>query len=671
MRRITAEDLYQLELVSDAQISPDGRYVIFTVQRTEQEEEQKFTDLWLVQTTPNHPPRRLTYGNYSDHSPRWSPDGSQVAFLSNRQDETQFQIYVLPMAIGGEARPLTDLKGSLMGHEWSPDGTKLLFTFRKRDAEAIERESDPKKKKLGVVARHITRPRYKWDGVGYLPKEQPHLWVVDAKSGEATQLTDHDFYAEGGAVWSPDGSEIAFLSNRSERPDDRDIHLVDIYVISAEGGEFRKIETFPGSKFNLSYSPDGKCLAFVGREGRMPWEINYLWLVPADGSTLPTNLTEELDIHLASDTLTDTGDRPFTAPTWSHDGKHIYIHYSRHGDTGLAVIDAINGTFTSLLADGVVGNFSQDRGGTRLAYWYGAIDNLGDIWTVSLKDGQTHGTPQQLTHFNAWLKEVDLGSVEEVWFNGIDGNKLQGWILKPPNFDPKKQYPSILEIHGGPLLQYGRAFMHEFYYLAAQGYVVYFTNPRGGHGYGVEHAKAIYANWGEKDYADVMKWADYVARLPYIDTARMGVTGGSYGGYMTTWIIGHTDRFKAAVAQRIVSNTVSFWGSSDIGYIFQNTWHSQGKPLWEDFATYWKQSPIAYISDATTPTLVIHSENDLRCRIEQGEQLFMALQLLGVDSELVIFPDESHGLSRAGRTDRRISRLEHIARWFETYITEA
>lgn len=266
------------------------------------------------------------------------------------------------------------------------------------------------------------------------------------------------------------------------------------------------------------------------------------------------------------------------------------------------------------------------------------------------------------------LQSLDLGEIEEVWFKGASGNDLQGWIFKPPDFDESKRYPSILEIHGGPRVQYGNFFMHEFYYLAAQGYIVYFCNPRGGRGYGEEHAKSIWNNWGTADYDDLMAWTNYVEKKPYIDKERMGVTGGSYGGYMTDWIIGHTDRFKAAVTQRSVSNLISMYGSSDFNWAFESEFGKESP--WENMENYWRQSPIKYIGNATTPTLVIHSENDLRCAIEQDEQVFIALKKLGVDTEMVRFPEEPHGLSRGGRTDRRIERLQHIKRWFDRYLRD-
>jgi dipeptidyl aminopeptidase/acylaminoacyl peptidase len=335
---------------------------------------------------------------------------------------------------------------------------------------------------------------------------------------------------------------------------------------------------------------------------------------------------------------------------------------------GLAAADSGVGVDGENLRDvigegGVVGSFSFDRAHTKIAYFFGQMHDPGQVYVRELDSGRT----RHLTRLNRDLLDgLDLARVEEVWFKGPQGNDLQGWIMFPPRFDPKKKYPSIMEIHGGPLTQYGKFFMHEFNYLASKGFVVYFCNPRGGRGYGEAHGKAIWGSWGKADYADLMAWGDLLAKKPYIDTRRMGVTGGSYGGYMTIWIIGHTDRFQAAVTQRCVSNFISEWGSSDFNWTFEL--ELEAEPPFKDFKKWWALSPIAYIGNAKTPTLVIHNEGDLRCPIEQGEQVFVALKRLGVDTEFVRFPEEYHGLSRTGRTDRRIVRLNHILRWFEKYI---
>ena len=660
-RLIQAEDLYRYQRLFDPQISPDGNHIILCVERVDRESEKKHVNLWFVPTEQGEA-RQFTFGDFSDTKPTWSPDGRQIAFLSNRGDEKQQQIYLIPVD-GGEARPLTQLKGDFNQFEWSPDGQKLVCQFRQKDQDVIERENDPRQKELGVVVRHITRPRFKFDEQGYLPQSRWHIFTIETDSGQAIQLTDGDAFDEQEPHWSPGGSEIIFFSNRSANPDIDD-HLIDLYAIPANGGTMRRIETPDGEKSHASWSRDGRFVAYLAHQGKGDAGQNTnIWLVPADGAALAQNLTSHFDIEFSNHIATDTGDQPTTRPVWASDGQSLFVHTARHGTVTLSRLSRDGETLESLVGSGVVGTFSLNQAQTHAAYWFGTLDDLGQIHVIDLATKQS----RCLTQFNTWLDEVDLGQMEELWFKGADGNDLQGWILKPPGFDSTKKYPSILEIHGGPWTQYGRSFMHEFYFLAAQGYVVYFTNPRGGQGYGESHAKAIHRSWGQADYADLMVWVDRVAALPYIDSDRMGVTGGSYGGYMTGWIVGQTTRFKAAVAQRMVSNGISFWGSSDVGYFFEDDF-GDGAPPWENLARYWDQSPMKYIANVKTPTLVIHSEQDLRCRQEQGEQFFLALKRLGIDSELVLFPEEPHGLSRNGRTDRRIVRLNHILRWFNKYL---
>jgi dipeptidyl aminopeptidase/acylaminoacyl peptidase len=664
LRTITAEDLYEFNSVADVRISPDGKNVIYTVQRVDRKTEKKYTNLWVAPTKEGEP-RQFTTGDQHDGSGRFSPDGQVIAFLSDRRDkEKPAQIYLIPFT-GGEASRLTQIDGEIGEISWSPDGKQILCTIRKRDAEVLEREKDEHKKKLGVVSRQYERLFYKLDGYGYLPHERTHVWTVDARTGKGKQLTEGAIYDEHHPTWSPDGKWIAFASNRSDNPD-LTPERIDLFVIPRGGGKFRKIETPVGDKYLSSFSPDGKWLAYLGVEGEgLSYKNVSLWVVPADGSKLPRNLTEKFDVHVDSSTINDVGSPETMPPTWSKDGKRLYFNTVLHGSAKLASISVKGDDLRDEVAEGgVVGSFAFNKNQDRLAYFYGRMNDPVQIVVRDLASGKE----SQLTKLNRLLDGIDLGKVEEVWFKGPAGNDLQGWILKPPGFDPSKKYPSIMEIHGGPLTQYGKFFMHEFYYLAAHGYVVYFSNPRGGRGYGEEHAKGIYGDWGNVDYADLMAWADYMEKRPYIDPTRMGVTGGSYGGYMTVWIIGHTQRFKAAVTQRCVSNFVSMWGSSDFNWMFQM--ELSNKPPFEDLQNFWVHSPIAYIGNARTPTLVLHNEFDLRCPIEQGEQVFVALKKLGVDSEMVRFPDEFHGLSRTGRTDRRIARLNHILRWFERYLKD-
>lgn len=664
-RKITAEDLYRFRLITDSQISPDGRHVIYSIQRVDRKSEKKFTNLWLAPTGGGRP-RQFTYGDHADSQPRWSPDGRSIAFLSNRAGKKHSQIHIIP-ADGGEARQVTDLKGSFATFEWSPDGKTMVCAFRKMDREVLEREQNEDKKKLGIVARRIDRVFYKLDGSGFLPNERWHIWTVSARTGKAVQLTSGERHDEYSPSWSPEGKRIVFLSNR--RPDpDREPGHIDIFVMAARGGRPRRIPTKPGDKWSVGFSPDGKWLAYYGIVGEGQWYKNMvLWVVPASGRSAARNLTGRFDIEVAGDTANDLkGEPPVGPPVWSRDGSRIYFKVARHGRVTVRSIAPGSrraGLETVIDEWGSVLQFSLDRENNRIAYVYGDMGNPGDLYVRDLGGC----APRRLTRINnRVLSRVDLGEIEEVWFKGRDGNDLHGWILRPPGFNPRKKYPAILEIHGGPVVQYGELFMHEFYYLAANGYIVFFSNPRGSQGYGEEHSKAIWGCWGKADYADVMAWTDLVARKPYVDSRRLGVTGGSYGGFMVNWIIGHTRRFRAAVTQRSIVNMISKYGAGDYNWML--SYRHGGKDPWEDVNTYWEQSPLKYFGRVKTPTMIIHSEEDHRCPIVEGEQAFVALKKLGVDTEMVRFPEEPHGLSRTGRTDRRIERLKHMRRWFDKYL---
>jgi dipeptidyl aminopeptidase/acylaminoacyl peptidase len=681
-RTITAEDLYQFNLISGCQISPDGRHVVYSLQRVDPKTHKEFANLWIV-PTEGSPARQFTYGDQLDRRPKWSPDGSQIVFLSNRGPAAkQPQLYIIPFN-GGEARPLTQLKGEFGRFDWSPDGRRLVCNFRKKDLEAIEREEDALKKELGVVARHITRIVFKEDGYGFLPQERWHIWIIDALTGEGTQLTGGDLYDELDPSWSPDGQSLVFRSNRNGNPDlnwdQTDLFVLLLAQDPADFGDSsalaglpaatRRLPTPPGPKDSPTFSPDGRWIAYYHWGGRSDrWQHTNIWVASSDGSGEARNLTGPHHVLATHATINDMGRMTVMPPTWAPDSRSLYFQASEQGNTLLKAI-GVDETGLRNVVDtpGAVEEFKFDWAHAKLVYLHGTVADPGQIWLRDLESGQARA----LTNVNRSLLDgLDLGELEEVWFDGPAGNPLQGWILKPPGFDPWQKYPSILQIHGGPLLQYGHFFMHEFYFLAGQGYVIYFCNPRGGWGYGEEHAKAIYNNWGGPDYADLMAWADWVQHQAYIDPERMGVTGGSYGGFMTNWIIGHTHRFKAAVAQRSVSNMLSMDGTSDLAYRFHALFGA-AQHAWEDFENYWRQSPLKYIAQAKTPTLVIHNEEDLRCEIEQGEQIFIALKKLGVETEMVRFPGEPHGMSRDGRTDRRIARLQHILRWFDRYLKPA
>lgn len=659
---LTSDDLYRLAPVGDPRLSPDGQHVVYCQQRIERDSQKAFVNLYLVPTGPGRT-RQFTVGDQRDTRPRWSPDGRTIAFLSDRGGKAR--LYTIPVD-GGEARPLGTWHGALGAFAWSPDGRRLAVTVRRPSAEEDAAEDNPKRKDLGTVARHITRMHYKGDGEGYIPAERWDLWLVDAASGRTRKVLAGDDYDVGAPAWHPDGKRVVFAANRGPAAD-LDPERVTLWLIDVDaGGEPRELATPLGGVSSPTFSPDGTRLAWFGQPGVGEWWRNtHLWCLALGGGA-------PYDVMAGDDRdagLEVNGDATFgplsTGPVFTPDGAEILCQVGAHGRTALWAFPTAGGTGRPIVAgEGMVGVFSLDAAGERLAWFHTTATDPGQVRTRRLADPPERA--RTLTRANRWLGRRALGRIEEVWFDGPDGNRVQGWVMTPPGAKAGERHPALVTIHGGPWTQFGERFMHEFHMLAGRGYVVGYCNPRGGSGYGEDHARAIHDDWGNKDYNDVMAFADLLAARPDVDPARMGVTGGSYGGYLTNWIIGHTDRFKAAVTQRSVSNLLSFWGSSDIGWLFTRPFAN--KPPWEDFANLWRQSPIAWIGAATTPTLVIHSEQDMRCDKEQGVQVYWALKTLGVETELVLFPEESHGLSRGGRTDRRIARLEHIARWFDRFL---
>ena len=509
---------------------------------------------------------------------------------------------------------------------------------------------------------------YRYDGEGYLPQDRWHIWKVNIDDGRAVQLTKGKYDDVMPAV-SPNGKMVAFASKRSRDPD---FHFAryELLVVPIDGGRIKKIPTPAGPVFYPSFSPDGKKIAYLGNDqpDLEDGSVNvHLWVVGTNGRPRARDITPGFDRTLENMTLTDSGGADYArAPQWSNNGKRIFFSADDTGSHHLFSIVATGGRPDRITNRKChVKCYDMNGGQKNIAVVYSDVRTPDEIRLLRpVADGDRKAIT--LTAPNKDLMvSISLPKTKEVWFKGQDGFRLQGWLVTPPNFNPRRKYPAILEIHGGPRCQYGYSFFHEMLFLAGRGFVVFYTNPRGGGGRGEKFVRAIHADWGAVDYDDCMAAADYLARLPYVNKNRLGVTGGSYGGYMTNWIIGHTDRFRAAVTQRSVVDLMSFMMTNDAGYTMHRTF--SGYP-WTRPELFRERSPITYAENIRTPLLIIHSENDLRCDIGQAEQLFITLKLMKKKVEFVRFPEESHGLSRGGRPDRRIARLEWIVKWFNRYL---
>ncbi|WP_125010293.1 S9 family peptidase [Parageobacillus thermoglucosidasius] len=659
-RGITAEDLFRIRFVSDPQFSPDGKKVIF-VQKTIDHEREYRSHLFFLSLADGSV-KQWTFGKSKDTFPRWSPDGKTIAFLSNRSGKPQ--IWRLP-ADGGEARQLTFLKNGVRQLCWSPNG-RFLIALTSLDKEETLKEREEKnkneKEKRKLTPLIVERLQYKSDAAGFRDDKQDVLIRIDAETGEMQALTNGDDEIISFAI-SPDGQTVAFAANRSEDPDftfTRDIFLLDI-----DSGKTTKITDGNGFFASLSWSPDGKMLAAIGHELEyLGATLNRVWTFDIPSGEKRA-LTANWDVHVGDAMVGDMhSGSPSPGLIWNKEGNGLYFLASERGRVNLYHV-ALDGTITP----SVIGDFHL-YGLSIHPHHHMAVaaisdpTHIGDLYAVSLRDGKR----DKLTNANEELeKELSFSKPESFSYPSRDGWDIQGWLMKPLHLEDGQKVPMVVEIHGGPHAMYGFTFFHEMQVLAAKGYAVLFTNPRGSHGYGQTFVNAVRGDYGGMDYEDIMSGVEYaLAHFHFIDETRLGVTGGSYGGFMTNWIVGHTDRFKAAVTQRSISNWLSFYGVSDIGYFF--TEWEVGCNVWENPERLWHHSPLKYVKNIRTPLLILHSEKDYRCPIEQAEQLFISLKHLKRETKLVRFPEANHDLSRNGPPTLRLERLNHIVGWFEKYL---
>ncbi|HEY7019254.1 MAG TPA: S9 family peptidase [Gaiellaceae bacterium] len=639
------EDVFELRWASDPRIAPDGQTGAVVAWRVDREANDYASSIWLVPLEGSERPRQITSGEKQDSTPRWSPDGSRLAFLSNRDGKTK-QLYVLPAA-GGEAQKLTELDEDVSEPVWSPDGTRLAFTSRVRDAE-YEEEDDRRRR-----PRRFTRLQYKLDSEGWIGDRRTHVFTVPADgSAPPEQLTDGD-YEDQYPQWSPDGTRIVFASARA---DDWDVELQrDLFLVDAAGGEPERLTAGDAWYEAPAWAPDGSAIACRYGPGGFdhPRHGQIAVLDPQTGEH--RLLTTSLDRNCA----------PYPEvrePVW--DGDSLLFVLEDHGNRPLYRVAADGGGDPEPVVDGDLSVTGFDCVGGRIVH----------VASLPATPAELYEGERRLTEVSApFTGGRELVEHERFTAVSADGSEVEAWVLRPYGFDPSRRYPVLLNIHGGPFSQYGNTFFDEFQVYAEAGYVVVYANPRGSSGYSEEWGRAIRGpveggpGWGSVDYEDVLAVVDEaLQRFDFCDPDRVGVMGGSYGGYLTSWIVGHTDRFRAACSERSVNNWVLEAGSSDISHAEKSF---VGAHWFEAPEAYLKISPSTYAENITTPLLILHSEDDLRCPVGNAEELFAILRILRREVELVRFPAESHELTRAGSPVHRQIRFEVILDWFARYLS--
>src|SRR5712692_3487878 len=623
-RGITPEDYYSFEFVSDPRISPDGKLVAYVVTRVDQKQNRRHSSIWMTATDGSRTPWQFTTSPQNSNAPRWSPDGQFLAFTSSRPVEAlpprgsaespatdaRPQIWILSMS-GGEARRVTNLKNGVTGFQWSPDGKRFACLSRVGPSDNRGENKDRSD------VRHYSHISYKFNDTGWFDDRRSHVFIIDAKTGSAKQITSGDEWNDTDPQWSPDGIRLAFVSNRTGKEYEEDRNA-DVWVIPTEGGPITRISDHDEADNSPRWSADGKTIAFVGRVHEA--EHPKIWLAPSVGGAPSTPAAKNLDL----------------IPTdldWAEEGRALYFEAGVKGQTHLFRVDVASKELSQVTSGPQAIRSVDINDKTRtIAYTSGDFKHMDDLRIADLS-GQNE---RKLTSLNEALwRQLELQDVERITYKSADGWDIDGFFVKPLGWQEGKKYPMILSVHGGPAGMYGVNWSHEFQVYAAHGWAVFFTNPRGSTGYGEKFERGIVGEWGGKDYQDIMSGVNAILKkYSWIDRGRLGVTGGSYGGYMTNWIVGHTNMFKAAVTLRSVVNFISDDGTRDGAYGHRRDF---GGDIFEKFDLYWDRSPLKYARNVKTPTLILHSDNDYRVPIEQGEQWFRALKHFGVTTEFVFF----------------------------------
>ena len=655
-----ATDYYKLATVGAPALSPNGRLVAYTVTTVVEDKDRRHSEIWLAAVDGSFKPLRLTNPTTEASNPVWSPDGSLLAFTSRREGAPDNVWFLRMQGPGGEAFQITGVKAA---PSFAPDGKTLLFlwegeepdslkneTWRKRvSPAAITRGPDPKR----FDGRVYTSLPFKGDERGYLtPREAQrpaHLYTVATDGGTPRQLTQGALEPSD-AVWSPDGKSVALVFDSTDLKEISSQSRPELFVMRLADASLRRVPTGFVSNRSPAWSPDGTTLAFLCSKGRGE-EIDVC-VVPAAGGTA-RNLTAGWELA--------PGD-----PQWSADGKTLYVAAETRGNAHLFAVAVAAGTVTQVTnGERTLRGFTFSRDGRALAYVGSDITKPFELFTAALT-GATPGSERRLTAVNdSLVASVTMIPADTFWFTGVDGLRIQGWLMKPHGYQRGRKYPLVLSIHGGPHSNYGNILFPEFQMLAGQGYWMLFTNPRGSSGYGHKFTFATRGRWGMEDYQDLMQAVDVVIKRGEVDTTRMAVLGGSYGGFMTNWILGHTRRFAVAQTDRSIYNWYSWYGSSDAQGLTE--YEFLGAP-WENDSLYRALSPMGFADRIATPLLIVHSEDDFRTPITDAEQLFVMLRKRGVPSEFVRYPRSFHGLSRTGPPWLLVDRLERIRSWFAHWI---
>ncbi len=644
-------DVFQLEYASDPQISPTGQQVVYVRNSMDVMHDRVRSELWMVDVTGSGHRPLAAKGNVSQ--PRWSPDGTRLAYVTQDGDGRS-QIFVRWMDSGDTAR-VTQL-GEGPGHlQWSPDGKQLAFVMLvpSKTPPLVEMPEKPKGAKWADPPRVVRDVHYRHDGDGYLKSGFRHIFTVPADGGSPRQLTSGNFNHSGPVSWSPDGESIYFSANRNQdweyQPSES-----DIFRLTVASGSLKQLTDRIGPDDHPIVSPNGRQIAWVGYDDqKLSHQTTRLYVMNADGS-------ERREITKRFDRNVDT-------PLWNEAGDKIYFQFDDTGTTKIGQV-TLDGKVTELA--GHVGGVTIGRpyssgsfsvAGQRFAYTLGTSDHPAEVAVGS----ESGADVVRLTQLNQDLFERrTLATTKMFWFeSSVDQRQIQGWVVKPPGFDPNKKYPLILEIHGGPFANYGDRFSAEMQYYAAAGYVVLYVNPRGSTSYGEDFANLIHHKYPAGDYDDLMDGVDAVIAQGYVDPNNLFVTGGSGGGILTAWVVGKTNRFKAAVAAKPVINWYSFVLITDAYPYFSNYWFP-GVP-WEHEEHYFRRSPISLVGNVTTPTMLITGEQDHRTPISEAEQFYQALKLQHVDTMLIRVPDASHNIVK--RPSRLIAKTQYILKWFSMY----